>query len=61
MLVNSGHFWGVDKLGEISLPFDKSINFIVQRGVSLDLSTDSLTEKFNFQKQEDSKYFGAGY
>ena len=30
-----GDFRGVDKIGEISLLFDKSINFIVQRGVSL--------------------------
>jgi len=27
----------------------------------LDLSTNSLTEKFNVQKQQDSKYFGVGY
>ena len=47
MLVNLGHFWGVDKIGEISLLLDKSINFIIRRGVFSDLSTDSLTEKFN--------------
>ena len=27
----------------------------------VDLSTDSLTEKFNIKKQEDSKYFEVGY
>ena len=29
MLVDVGHFWGVDKIGETSLPIDKKINFIV--------------------------------
>ena len=61
MLVDLGHFWGVDKICEISLLFDKNINFIVQRGFLVDLSTDSLTEKFYIKKQEDSKYLGVGY
>ena len=47
MLVDVGHFWGVDKIGEISLPFDKKINLLFRGVFFSDLSTDQLTEKIN--------------
>ena len=61
MLVDVGHFWGVDKIGEISLPFDKKIDLSFSGAFFLDLSTDQLTEKINVKKHKDRKYLGVGY
>ena len=51
----------MDKIGEISLPFDKKIDLSFSGAFFLDLSTDQLTEKINVKKHKDRKYFGVGY